>query len=130
MHLFKFINNNSGSQSTALMISWWLQKQQLADILQNSCYYFFFFNIHRKTLVWLGFFLMKLQVFIKKRLQHRYFPVNTCEIFKNSFFRTPPVAASAIWIGKMLKKWKQVMISFGAVARRCSAKKLYLTNNF
>ena len=129
MYLFKFINNNSGSQSTALMISWWLQKQQLADILQNSCY-FFFFNIHRKTLVWLGFFLMKLQVFIKKRLQHRYFPVNTCEIFKNSFFRTPPVAASAIWIGKMLKKWKQVMISFGAVARRCSAKKLYLTNNF
>ena len=33
--------------------------------------------------------------FIKKRLQHRCFPVNIAKMFKNNFlYRTPPVAAS------------------------------------
>ena len=34
---------------------------------------------------------------LKKRLWHRCFPVNFCEISKNTvFYRTPPVAASGI----------------------------------
>ena len=36
--------------------------------------------------------------FIKKRLQHRCFPVNIYYILKNTFFhRTPPAAASEIF---------------------------------
>ena len=38
---------------------------------------------------------VKAYNFIKKRLRHRCFPVNTAKIFKNSFFyRTPLIAAS------------------------------------
>ena len=55
-----------------------LQKQPLGDVFQNRCSYQFC-NIHRKTPV-LESFLNKvagLRVcdFIKKRLQHRCFPV-------------------------------------------------------
>ena len=46
-------------------------------------------NIHRKTYVLESFFNtvagFKICNLIKKRLQHRCFPVNICEIFKNSF---------------------------------------------
>ena len=38
---------------------------------------------------------LKYVTLLKKKLRHRCFPVNFCEIFKNTFFdRTPPVAAS------------------------------------
>ena len=32
--------------------------------------------------------------FIKKRLQHRRFPVNIAKFLRIAFYRTPPVAAS------------------------------------
>ena len=39
-------------------------------------------------------FLIKLQVcnFVKKRLQHRSFPVNFAKFVRNFFYKTTPVA--------------------------------------
>ena len=40
---------------------------------------------------------LKLATLLKKRLWQMFFPVNFCEIAKNTFlFRTPPVAASVM----------------------------------
>ena len=51
-------------------------------------------NLPRNIYVGVSF-LIKLQLILKKRLQHRCFTVNLCEIFKNTFsYRTLPVAAS------------------------------------
>ena len=58
-----------------------------------------FRNIHKKLLMLESLSnqdLLKkgLLNFIKKRLQHRCFPVNIAKLFKNSFlYRLPPVAA-------------------------------------
>ena len=37
---------------------------------------------------------LKARNFIKKRLEHRYFPVNIEKFLRTIFYRTPPVAAS------------------------------------
>ena len=54
-----------------------LQKQSFADALQNRCSEKFH-NIVRKIPV-LDLFLIK---FIKRRLQHRYFPVNIAKFLR------------------------------------------------
>ena len=41
---------------------------------------------------------LKVCNFIKKRLQHRCFPVNIVKFFKNSFFNKTPPMASSYWI--------------------------------
>ena len=48
-----------------------------------------FFDIHRKTPVLESLLIsagLETCNFIKKRLQHKCFPVNIAKIFKNSFF--------------------------------------------
>ena len=63
------------------------KKQPFADVLQNRCSQEF--PRHYKQLCW-SIFLIKLQAWrpaiFKKRLQHRCFCCEYCEIFKNSFF--------------------------------------------
>ena len=63
------------------------------SVLKNFC------NIHRKTLLLEPLFnkVASLQAcnFIKKRLQHRCFPMNITKFFGKAFYRTPLVAASA-----------------------------------
>lgn len=54
--------------------------------------------------------------FAKKRIQHLRFPVTTVNFFKNSFFYTPPVAASATgW--NMLRKTEYCWIASRALRR-------------
>ena len=57
-------------------------------LLQKKCFWKFY-NIHRKipVLEWLFY---KDCNFIKKRRQHRCFPVNLARFFKYLFYRTPP----------------------------------------
>ena len=75
-----------------------IQKQPFADVLQNKCSWKFR-KFHRKTPVLKSLFnkvaALKACNFIKKRLQHKCFPVNIAKFFKNSlFYRKPLVAAS------------------------------------
>ena len=66
------------------------QKRLLADVLQNRRSKKFR-NIHRKTLVLESVFNkvagLKAYNFIKKRLQHRCFPVDIAEFLRTSFFK-------------------------------------------
>ena len=58
--------------------------------------------------------------FIKKRLQHRFFP-RICEVFKNSFsYRTSPIAASAS-LGVLFLN----LLFAEAATRGCSVKKIF-----
>ena len=75
--------------------------QPFANVLQIRCYCKFPDN-HKKYLCW-GLFLIhaliKLQgwwsaTLLKKRPQHRCFPVNILKCLKKTFCGTPPVAAS------------------------------------
>ena len=51
-----------------------------------------------KHLRW-SLFLIMLTVFIKNWLQRKWFSMKICEIFKStSFYRTPPVSASVIYV--------------------------------
>ena len=75
--------------------------QLFANGLQIRCYCKFPDN-HKKYLFWSLFLihvLIKLQdwwpaTLLKKRLQHRCFPVNILKCLKKAFCGTPPVAAS------------------------------------
>ena len=75
--------------------------QQFANVLQIRCYCKFPDN-HKKYLFWSLFLihvLIKLQdwwpaTLLKKRLQHRCFPVNILKCLTKTFYGTPPVAAS------------------------------------
>ena len=75
--------------------------QPFAHVLQIRCYCKFPDN-HKKYLCWSLFLihtLIKLQdwwpvTLLKKRLQHRCFPVNVLKCLKKTFCGTPPVAAS------------------------------------
>ena len=71
-----------------------IQKQPFADILENDVLKSFT-KFTEKYLCWSHFFntvaCLKTWNFIKKRLQHRYFPVN---FSKNIIYRTPLVDCS------------------------------------
>ena len=75
--------------------------QLFANVLQIRCYCKFP-NNHKKYLCWSLFLihaLIKLQdwwpaTLLKKRPQHRCFPVNVLKCLKKTFYGTPPVAAS------------------------------------
>ena len=75
--------------------------QPFANVLQIRCYCKFPDN-HKKYLCWSLFLihaLIKLQdwwpaTLLKKRPQHRCFPVNVLKCLKKTFYGTPPVAAS------------------------------------
>ena len=78
-----------------------LPMQPFANVLQIRCYCKFPDN-HKKYLCWSLFLihvLIKLQdwwpaTLLKKRPQHRCFPVNVLKCLKKTFYGTPPVAAS------------------------------------
>ena len=57
------------------------QKQPFQDVLQNRCS-IFFCKVHRKTPA-----LESLESHIKKRLQHRCFPVNIVKFFRIAFLQ-------------------------------------------
>ena len=73
------------------------QKQSFADLLQNRCF-LKFRKFYRKarTLETLFNKVAVLQVFkfIKKRLQHRCFPLKFAQFLRTPIYRTPPVATS------------------------------------
>ena len=51
--------------------------------------------------------------FIKKELQHMYFPVNIAKFLRTAFFyRTALVTASVRKQNKMVTKWKPLQIIF------------------
>ena len=60
--------------------------------------------------LWQSFFFNKVPclrpaTLLKKRLWHRCFPVNFCEISKNTYsYRTPPVAASVAAYEKKIQR--------------------------
>ena len=63
------------------------QKQSFGDVLQTRCFKRFS-NIHKKTLCWSLLFIT-LQAFrpatlLKKRLQHRCFPVNIAKFLRTA----------------------------------------------
>ena len=66
-----------------------LQRQPFADVFQNRCSYEFC-HIHGKTLVLESYFnnvaVLKDCNFIKKRTQHRCFPVNIAKFLRTAFF--------------------------------------------
>ena len=59
-----------------------IQKQLFADVLQNSCFWCYALFTGNHTLCW-SLFLIN---FIKKRLQHRFFPVNIAKYLRKAFF--------------------------------------------
>ena len=61
-----------------------IEKFQLADVFQNRCSQVFAIFIV-KHLCW-SLFLIRLQAFIKKRVQHRCFPGNTTKLLRTAFF--------------------------------------------
>ena len=65
------------------------QKQPFANVFQNRCYQKFR-NIHRKTSMLESVFNkvegLKTCDFIKMRLQHTCFPVNTAKFLRTTFF--------------------------------------------
>ena len=61
---------------------------------------------------------LRVATLSKKRLWHGCFPVNFCEVSKNTFsYRTPPVAASET----LPNKWP-----IEAAVRMCSSKKVFV----
>ena len=62
-----------------------VQKQPESDVLQNRCSSKF---RNKKT-------VLESVLKLKKRFQHRCFPVNILKFLRAAFFRTPPVAAFA-----------------------------------
>ena len=71
------------------------QKQPFADVLQNRCSKKFR-NIHRETTVLESLFskatFIKACKFVKKRIQHRCFPVNIVKFLRTAFFVEHPCA--------------------------------------
>ena len=64
---------------------------------------------------------LRVATLSKKSLWHGCFPVNFCEVSKNTFsYRTPPVAASET----LPNKWP-----IEAAARMCSSKKVFVKNS-
>ena len=84
--------------------------QPFANVLQIRCYCKFPDN-YNKYLCWSLFLihvLIKLQdlwpaTLLKKRPQHRCFPVNVLKCLKNTFYGTPPVAGSENGFEEFLK---------------------------
>ena len=82
---------------TAFSIEY-LQKQSFADVLQNRCSESFakFMGKHlRQSLILKNFQAEDLQLYFKKRFQHRCFPVKLAKFLRTLFYKTPPVSASA-----------------------------------
>ena len=84
--------------------------QPFANVLQIRCYCKFPDN-HNKYLCWSLFLihvLIKLRdwwpaTLLKKRPQHRCFPVNVLKCLKKTFYGTPPVARSENGFEEFLK---------------------------
>ena len=95
--------------------------QLFANILQMKCYCKFPDN-RKNYQCWCLFLihvLIKLQdwwptTLLKKRPQHRCFPVNILKCLKKTFYETPPVAASEngfaefLWISKGDLTWNDL----------------------
>ena len=65
-------------------------------MLQLLCYNFVMIKIADKPWQIMG---LRPATLLRKRLWHRCFPVEFCEIYKNTFYyRTPLVAASGVLI--------------------------------
>ena len=87
--------------------------QTVPNVLQIRCYCKFPDN-HKKYMCWSLFLihvLIKLQdswpaTLLKKRLQHRCFPVNVLKCLKKTFDGTPPVAASENGFEEFLRIFK------------------------
>ena len=87
--------------------------QPFANVLQIRSYCKFLDN-HKKYLCWSLFLihvLIKLQdwwpaTLLKKRPQHRCFPVNVLKCLKKNLYGTPPVAASENGFEEFLRIFK------------------------
>ena len=92
-----------------------MQKQPFTDVLQNWCS-LNFRNIHMKTPVLEFLFNKDIRLhalkFIKKRLQHRCFPVNISKNFKNSFF------IIHLWWLLLVKRYREIIFPLVEVVLR------------
>ena len=99
------LSHNLRIQRWHSVAKYWERKQSFANVLQIS-YFKTFAIFNGKHLCWSLFSkvaVLKTCNFIKKRLQHRCFPVNIVKVLGIPYFRTPPVAAS-VGMSKLVLK--------------------------
>ena len=98
------------------------QKQSFIDVPRNRCPKKFH-KFHRKALVLEPLFNkvagFQTYNFIKKRLQHRCFPMKFAKFLRKFFYRTPPVATSVYISSEVYSEPKAVNYFHKKLHRQC-----------
>ena len=110
------------------------QKQPLADVLQNGCTEKNFAIFTGKNLCW-SHFLITLQTIkpvtlLKKRLQHRYIPVNIARISGTAFLYNTCSCCFWINLGKLPLKagWGKHLSCFYSAKRQSKHSIIFFKN--